>query len=195
MKRLLITGFEPFGGQVINPSWEALRYLPSEINGYELTRLCIPVRFGEAAKIVINDAEKICADVIICVGQAGSRDTITPEYTAINLRYAEIPDNNGYHPKDEPVIEGDANAYFTTLPVRKITEAQNSAGVPSKVSYSAGVYVCNDVFYTLLSRFKNSNVRVGFIHVPYCKEQSKEPAMDINDIVKGLIIAVENIDG
>ena len=193
-KKLLITGFEPFDGEQINPSWEAVDRLLTEINGYELVKLRIPVLFGEAATKVIKVADEIRPDVILCIGQAGGRGAITPELVGINLRNASIPDNNGYQPKDEPIVEGGECAYFSTLPVRRIAEAINDAGIPSHVSYSAGAYVCNDVLYTLLARYKNTKTRIGFIHIPYCVEQNKEPAMDINDIVKGLVVAIDNLD-
>ena len=193
MKKLLITGFEPFGGESINPSWEALSRLPSEINGYFLTKLLLPVTFGEAVENVVKAADEIIPDVILCIGQAGGREAVTPELVGINLRHAKIPDNSGYKPTDEPIIEGGACAYFSTLPVRKMAEAIKNAGIPSQVSYSAGTYVCNDVIYTLLARFQNSKTKVGFIHIPYCKEQNKEPSMDIADIVKAITVAIENI--
>ena len=195
MKKLLITGFEPFGGESINPSWEAVCRLPSEIGEYSLTKLLIPVIFGEAAEKVISEAEKICPDAILCIGEAGGRDAVTPELVGINLRYAKIPDNGGNQPMDEPIIAGGENAYFSTLPIRKMAEAVSAYGIPSRVSYSAGTYVCNDVIYTLLSHFQGSGTRVGFIHVPYIKEQNKNPSMDIEDIVRALAVAIENIDG
>ena len=194
MKKLLITGFEAFDGEQMNPSWEAVDRLLTEINGYELVKLRIPVVFGEAAEKVIKVAEEIRPDVILCIGQAGGRGAITPELVGINLRHASIPDNNEYQPKGEPIVEGGECAYFSTLPVRRIAEAINDAGIPSHVSYSAGAYVCNDVLYTLLARYKNTKTRIGFIHIPYCVEQNKEPAMDINDIVKGLVVAIDNLD-
>ena len=189
----LIT-FEPFDGERINPSWEAVDRLLTEINEYELVKLRIPVVFGEAAAKVIKVADEIRPDVILCIGQAGGRGAITPELVGINLRHASIPDNNGYQPKDETIVEGGECACFSTLPVRRIAEAINDAGIPSHVSYSAGAYVCNDVLYTLLVRYKNTKTRIGFIHIPYCVEQNKEPAMDINDIVKGLVVAIDNLD-
>ena len=195
MKKLLITGFEPFGGEKINPSWEAVYRLPEEINGYFLTKLCLPVVFGEAAARVMRAADEICPDVILCVGQAGGRSAITPELVGINLRNASISDNNGNQPKDEPIIPTGNTAYFSTIPVRKIASAINGAGVQSQVSYSAGAFVCNDLLYTLLARFENTETRVGFIHVPYSTEQGKEPCMNINDIIKGLVIATKNLDG
>lgn len=194
MRKLLITGFEPFGGEEINPSWEAVKLLPSEINGYTLTKLLLPVVFGRAAQTVIELAEEIDPDVILCIGQAGDRSNITPELVAINLRNASIPDNDGNQPKDEAILENGQTAYFSSLPVRKMSEAIATFGIPSTVSYSAGAYVCNDVLYTLLSHFDGTKTRVGFIHIPYSKEQGKEPSMKMDDIVRGVIAAVENID-
>ena len=194
LKKLLITGFEPFGGESINPSWEAVGRLPDEIKGYSLTKLLLPVVFGEAASLVMRAAEKLSPDVIICIGQAGGRAAITPELVGINLRNASIPDNNGNSPKDERIIIGGVDAHFSTLPVRKISEAISGCGLSSHLSYSAGAYVCNDLLYTLLNHFKGSDTRVGFIHIPYCTEQNKEPSMSLDDIIKGLIVAIENID-
>ena len=194
MKKLLITGFEPFGGETINPSWEAVSRLPAQINEYTLSKLLLPVEFGRAAECVLSASAEICPDVILCIGQAGGRATITPELVAINLRYAKTPDNAGSQPQDVPVIEGGQCAYFSTLPVRRLAEAMNAAGITSQVSYSAGAYVCNDLLYTLLSHFERTQTRVGFIHIPYSREQEKEPSMELSDIIKGLTVAIENID-
>ena len=194
MKKILITGFEPFGGENINPSWEAVSRLPDEVGEYALTKLRIPVIFNEAASAVIEYADKFRPDAIICVGQAGGRNAITPEMVGINLRHASIPDNKGNMPKDETIKEGEDAAYFSTIPVRSIVESINKAGIESKVSYSAGAYVCNDVLYTLLSHYKNSAVKVGFIHIPYSKDQNKEPSMDLDAMIIGLTVAIENID-
>lgn len=193
MKKLLITGFEPFGNEDINPSWEAVLQLPDQINEYQLTKVKLPVLFSDAADFVISAANEIGADVVICVGQAGGRGEITPELVGINLRFAQIPDNNGYKPEDEPINAFGKDAYFSTLPVRKMADAIKKIGIPSKVSYSAGAYVCNDVLYSLLAHFENTKTRAGFIHVPYCTEQGKEPSMEIEDVVKGLRAAIESI--
>ena len=193
MKKLLITGFEPFGGEQINPSWQAVLRLPDQIGEYTITKLCIPVVFKESAETVLKKAKELSPDIILCIGQAGGRRAITPEFLGINLRHAEIPDNKGNQPKDEPIIVGGENALFSTIPVRKIAMAINDSGTPSAVSYSAGAYVCNDVLYTLLSYFKNTQTQVGFIHVPYCAEQNKDPSMPLDTIVEGLKIAIENI--
>ena len=194
MKKLLISGFEPFGGETVNPSWEAVKRLPDEINGYALTKLCVPVVFGKAADLVKEKAREICPDVILCIGQAGGRDAITPELVGINLRHASIPDNNGAQPQDEPILAGGADAYFSTLPVRKMAEAIHACGVPSKVSYSAGAYVCNDLLYTLLARYRETQTRVGFIHIPYSEDQNKTPSMALSDMIRGLIAAIESMD-
>ncbi len=194
MKKLLITGFEPFGGEQINPSWEAVSRLPEQIGEYSLTKLLLPVIFGKAADITLKKAAEINPQVIISVGQAGGRSAVTPELVAINLRHASIPDNEGNQPKDEPVKNDGENAYFSTIPARKISEAIASCGIPSQVSYSAGAYVCNDLIYTLLDSFKENHVRCGFMHIPYCKEQGKEPFMEMADIVRALEIAIENLD-
>ena len=193
MKKILITGFEPFGGEQINPSWEAVNRLPNQINEYQIIKLHIPVVFSDAARIVLKKAEEICPDAILCIGQAGGRGAITPELVGINLRNASIPDNNGNQPKDEPSVLGGDCAFFSTLPVRKMAQSINESGISSHVSYSAGTYVCNDVLYTLLEHFNKTTTKVAFIHVPYIKEQNKEPSMTLDDIVRGLTIAIENI--
>lgn len=193
MKKLLITGFEPFGGETINPSWDSITLLPDKINDYALTKLLIPVVFGEGAQKIIQVANKINPDVILCIGQAGGRNAVTPELVGINLRHAPIPDNNGNQPIDEPIIKNGKNAFFSTLPVRKIAEEIKASGIPSQVSYSAGAYVCNDVIYTLLAHFENSETKIGFIHVPYSTEQNKEPSMPLSDIIKALTIAIQNL--
>ena len=193
MKKLLITGFEPFGGESINPSWEAVLRLPDEIGDYALTKLCIPVVFGKATQKVVEMAKEVCPDAIVCIGQAGGRYGVTPEMVGINLRHATIPDNEYNQPMDEPIVENGANAFFSTLPVRKIATAIKEQGIPSQVSYSAGAYVCNDLLYSLLSYFQNTEMAVGFIHVPYCNEQNKNPSLPLEDIVKALTVAIESM--
>ena len=194
MKKLLITGFEPFGGEVINPSWEAVARLPEVIGEYSLEKRLIPVVFGEAAGVVIQAAEETAPDVVLCIGQAGGRGAITPELVGINLRHGTMPDNKGNAPQDMRIAaEGDA-AYFSTLPVRRMAEAISARGIPAHVSYSAGAYVCNDVLYSLLDHFRGSETRVGFIHIPYCTEQGKEPSMAMDDMILGLEAAIESID-
>lgn len=194
MKKLLITGFEPFGGEKINPSWEAVKLLPDEIGDFAITKAEIPVVFGKAAETVLKIAEDLSPDAIICVGQAGGRTGITPEMVAVNLRFASIPDNEGNQPKDVPVIEKGENAYFSTLPVRKISEAISDSGITSSVSYSAGTYVCNDLIYSVLHHYKNTDTKACFIHVPFIPEQTADkPSMELENIAKALEIAIKAI--
>ena len=194
MKKLLITGFEPFGGEKINPSWEAVKLLPETIGGFELTKIEVPVVFEKAAETVLSKAEETKPEAVICVGQAGGRTGITPEMVAINLRFASIPDNEGNQPKDVPCIEGGENAYFSTLPVRKMTSAISEAGIPCSVSCSAGTYVCNDLIYHVLHHYKETETKACFIHVPFIPEQTEDkPNLPLETIAKALEIAIEAI--
>lgn len=194
MKKLLITGFDPFGGESINPAWEAVRLLPDVIRDFELVKLEIPTVFGAAAQVVIDKAEEIHPDAIISVGQAGGRAAVTPEMVGINLRYASIPDNMGALPCDIPIAEGGPAAYFSTLPVRAMAKAICDAGLPGAVSYSAGSFVCNDVLYSLLHRFDGTEVRAGFIHVPFLPEQTADkPSLPLDKTVAALCTAIKAI--
>ena len=192
-KRLLITGFDPFGGQPVNPSWEAVRRLPNEIGDYTLTKLRIPTVFGAAAQAVLETAQSVQPDVILSIGQAGGRSAVTPEVVGLNLREAGIPDNAGNQPSARPVVEGAPTAYFATVPVREMVRAINAAGLPGALSYSAGVYVCNDVLYTLLHHFDGTPTRVGFIHVPFLPEQAQngQPSLTLNRMTRALECAIQ----
>ena len=189
MKRLLITGFEPFGGKTVNPSWEAVQALPERIGDYELCKLRIPTVFGKAAEMVLEKAENIRADAVICVGVAGGRDAVTPERIAVNIRDARIPDNAGVSCSGERIRADGPAAYFSTLPVESMAQAIRDAHIPACVSNTAGTYVCNDVLYTLLYNYDGTPVRVGFIHVPLLPEQGT-PSMALEDTVRALTAAV-----
>lgn len=190
--KLLITGFDPFGGEAVNPAWEAVSLLPNRIGEYEVHKLQIPTVFSLAAGEVLQAADAIAPDVILCVGQAGGRSAITPERIAVNIRDAKIPDNNGYQPVDEFVNNKGPAAYFATVPVTAMAQAIRDAGISGQVSNSADAFVCNDTLYNLLHFYHNSNIRVGFIHVPYLPQQAKEgvPSMALSEIVRGLEAAV-----
>ena len=196
MKKLLITGFDPFGGQSVNPSWEAVRLLPEHIGAYELTRLEIPTIYGEGAARLLRAAEGLHPDVILSIGQAGGRRGITPEVVGINLREARIPDNSVFQPVNEPIAPDGPAAYFATVPVRAMVAAMTAAGLPCALSYTAGAFVCNDVLYTLLHRCHGTTVRAGFIHVPFLPGQAGEgvPSMPLEDIVRGLTLCVGALD-
>ena len=195
MKQLLITGFDPFGGASVNPASEAVMALPDVVGDYALTKLEIPTVFGLAAETVLQAAEALCPDAILCVGQAGGRAAITPEVVAINLREASIPDNAGNQPKNMPVVENAPAAYFSTLPVRAMTEEVKAAGIPCSLSYSAGVFVCNDLLYTLLHHYDGTDTRVGFVHIPYLPEQAGEgvASLPLEDAVRGRAAALQAI--
>lgn len=145
--------------------------------------------------MVIEKAEEINPDVIICVGQAGGRSAITPEVVAINLMEANIPDNEGYKPVNEQILQNGENAYFSNLPVRDMVEAIKKEGIPASLSFSAGAFVCNEVLYTLLHKFKNTGVKVGFIHVPFLPEQTDgtKPSLKKEEIIKALTLAIKTL--
>ena len=193
MKTLLITGFAPFGGETINPSWEAVSRLPDVIGDCRVHKLEIPVVFGTSPAVVLEAAAELRPDCILCVGQAGGRKAVTPELVAINVRDAKIPDNDGNQPWDEPVIPGGENALFSTLPVRAMTDAIQARGIPAALSYSAGAYVCNDTLYTLLHHYQGTDIRCAFLHVPYLPEQAgaDKPSLPLSDMVSALIAAIE----
>lgn len=188
MKHLLITGFDPFGGEQVNPAWEAVSRLPETVGDYRLTKLQIPTVFTLAARQVLEAAREDPPDVILCVGQAGGRDAVTPERVAINCRDARIPDNAGNQPKEQPVIPGGADGIFATVPVGAMADAVESAGIPGRVSNTAGTFVCNDTLYRLLHHYAGTGVRVGFVHVPHLPEQAKAggASMALEDIIRAL---------
>lgn len=190
--KILITGFQPFGGQRVNPAWEAVRKLPDVLGDKVLWKLEIPVTFGGAFDAVEAKAEEVDPDVILCVGQAGGRDAVTPERIAVNLQDASIPDNAGNQPVDLPVIADGANAYFTSLPVKAMAAAVRALDIPCRLSCTAGTYVCNDVFYRLLHRYRDTGKRVGFVHVPFLPEQGS-PNLPLNSIVRALQAMLEAI--
>ena len=192
MKKLLITGFDPFGGATVNPAREAVMALPDRIDGFQLTKVEIPTRFGQAAERVLEVARHLRPEAIICVGQAGGRSAVTPEVVGLNLREASIPDNAGQQPVNQPVVEGGPAAYFSTLPIREMVAAMKANHIPAALSYSAGAFVCNDLLYTLLHTYRGTEVKVGFIHIPFLPEQAGEgvPSLPLETAVKALETAV-----
>ncbi len=189
MKHLLITGFDPFGGASVNPAWEAVKKLPDEIGIWQLNKLKIPTVFGKAADTVWQAAKQLHPDAIICIGQAGGRSAVTVERIGINIRSANLCDNEGNQPQEEKILPDGADGLFSSLPVAAMAEAIRAAGLPGAVSNSAGTFVCNDTLYTLLSRCAGTDTRVGFIHVPLLPEQGT-PSMALPDMVKALTAAI-----
>lgn len=195
--KVLVTGFEPFGGEKINPALAAVKLLPKEINGAQVIVRELPTVFRKSIDVLFSEIEKVNPDVVICVGQAGGRFAISVERVAINVDDARIPDNEGNQPVDEPIFPDGENAYFSTLPIKRIVEAIKKEKIPAEVSNTAGTYVCNHVMYGVLyyASKKKPNMKAGFIHVPYLFEQvvdkKNTPAMGLNEIVRALTIAIE----
>ncbi|CAM3414729.1 pyroglutamyl-peptidase I [Pseudostreptobacillus hongkongensis] len=189
---ILITGFEPFGKDEINSSWESVKLLPNELKGNNIYKVLIPVVFN--VDKLIENIKKYSPDIIILVGQAGGRNGITIERVAINLDDAIIPDNNNYQPIDNTIKLDGENAYFSTLPVKAIINNLKDNDIEARISYTAGTYVCNHVMYNTLYHINKNNldIKAGFIHVPYLPTQTMDkPSMKIEDIVKGLLSIIE----
>ena len=189
MKKLLITGFDPFGGESINPSWEAVKLLPDTVGDYQLHKLQIPTVFGLAPQKVLEAARAIEPDVIISVGQAGTRDSVTPERIGNNMRSARIADNAGRIPVEETSVPGGPDGIFSTLPVAAMVDAIRAANLPAAISNTAGTFVCNDTLYSLLHHYQGTPVRCGFIHVPWLPEQGT-PNLTLERTVQALIAAI-----
>ena len=193
--KIIVTGFDPFGGEKINPSIECVKALP-DIEGVELIRLELPTVFKESAKRlneVINDVK---ADAVLSVGQAGGRLGITMERIAINVDDARIPDNISQQPIDEAIqLDGEA-AYFTTLPIKRIVKAIREAGISAEVSNSAGTFVCNHIMYQALfaATKAEKTFKAGFMHIPFIPEQTTDkPFLPLEESTKALQIAIETI--
>ena len=188
-RKLLITGFDPFGGASINPAWEAVKLLPDTIADFEVHKLEIPTVFGLATEKVLEKAAEIRPDVILCVGQAGGRGSVTPERIGVNIRDAKIADNAGNQPVGQFVAEEGPAAYFATVPVMAMEEAIRKESLPGQVSNSAGAFVCNDTLYGLLHHYAGTEVKVGFIHVPWLPEQGS-PSMPLEKTAAALEAAI-----
>ncbi len=193
MGKILFTGFEPFGNERLNASWMAVSNLPDRILDYEVYVRKLPTVFHKAPLVLETYIEELCPDIVICVGQSGGSSEIEIERVAINLSDARIPDNEGQIPQDEKILSQGNNAYFATIPTRKIVERMQEFGIPSKLSYSAGTYVCNEVLYSALymAETKYPDMQCGFVHVPYVKEQTVDkpdgtPCMECSMITDAL---------
>ncbi|HEY8427040.1 MAG TPA: pyroglutamyl-peptidase I [Sandaracinaceae bacterium] len=194
---VLVTGFEPFGGQAINPSELAVRALDGRIvDGHRVIGRVLPCVFGEAAAALRKELRALSPALVLCAGEAGGRAEIAVERVAINLDDARICDNAGARPIDRPIVPKGPAAYFATLPVKAIVSALCAAGIPAVVSHSAGTFVCNHVFYSLMRALaRRPAVRGGFVHVPFVPEQAERasprpPSMPLADIVRALEIAI-----
>lgn len=194
MKTVLLTGFEPFGGESINPSGEIARQLHGTVvGGHRIAGALLPCVFGAAITELKQRIRATKPVLVVCVGQAGGRAEITPERVAINVDDARIPDNAGRQPVDRPVVRGGPAAYWSTLPVKAIVAELRRCSIPAAVSQTAGTFVCNHVFYGLMHELrKQRKVRGGFIHVPFLPEQAKpgQPSLTIGVMTAAIGTAV-----
>jgi pyroglutamyl-peptidase len=189
--RVLLTGFEPFGGEAVNPSWEAVRALDGwRTDGATVHARRIACVFGQALQELDAAIDDVQPHIVITVGQAGGRAEITPERVAINVDDARIPDNAGRQPIDVPVRPGAPAAYFSSLPIKAIVRDLRAAGLPAAVSNTAGTFVCNHLFFGLMHRIAGLPIRGGFIHIPYLPQQG-QPSVALPDLVQALRIAVQ----
>ncbi len=198
MKRLLITGFAPFGGDKVNPSWQAVQALPETIGPWELYKRKLSVTFRGAPEALYAAMDEVEPDAVLMVGLAASRGVVTPERQGVNEIVARIPDNEGNQPQNEPVVPGGPEVLFSTLPVEDMTEAILSAGVPARVSDNAGRFVCNALLYSALYRLEQADepIPAAFIHVPATPElaEGKDvPTLPLDKIVAALTAAIEAI--
>lgn len=198
MKTLLVTGFEPFGGESVNPSWECARSLPDETDGVQIVKSQLPVAWARINDTLNALLDRFRPDAVLCLGQAGGRDAITIERIAINLRDSAYPDNAGEVRQNELIVPGGPDGLFSTLPCYEMKDALDERGIPVSFSYSAGPYLCNNAMYAALyrARLDLTGMRAGFVHVPYMKGQSEtEFTMELSDMVQGIALLCKVICG
>ncbi len=193
---ILITGFDPFGGESENPSSAAVSLLPGEISGERIEKRTIPTEFLRSIEVLDAAISEIGPDAVICTGQAEGRGKISLERVAINIQDARIPDNAGNQPRDAAMYPTGPEAYFSNLPLRAMEEAIRAKGIPAHLSYSAGTFVCNSVFYHL--RHIHGGLASGFIHLPYSSSQAAEksahvPFMSVHMMAAGLEAAIRTL--
>ncbi len=205
---VLLTGFDPFGGEAINPSWEAVSHLHGTvIAGHRIESAQLPTAFVRGANALLDAIERHRPALVLCIGQAGGRDGLSLERIAINLIDARIPDNDAMQPIDIPSIVGAPPAYFSTLPIKSMRAALHTAKIPAEISHTAGTFVCNHVFYVLMHALaaestdvqgtdaSGARIRGGFVHVPYLPEQARRlgetASMPLKTMIEGLRIVIE----
>lgn len=193
---VLLTGFEPFGGEAVNPSWEAVRALDGEsLSGHLVVVRSLPVEFGRSLDALREALANLQPRLVLCVGQAGGRAQLSLERVAINVDDARIPDNAGRQPIDVAVADDGPAAYFTGLPIKAMLAALRAAGFPAEVSQTAGTFVCNHVFYGLMHELRRwPGVRGGFMHIPYAPGQAAHhpgaPSLPTDTVTAALRVAI-----
>lgn len=197
--KILVTAFDPFDGESMNPALEVAKRLPENIAGAEIIIVEVPTVFYRSAEVMREAAVLHQPDVILNIGQAGGRTGMTPERIAINLDDARIPDNDDQQPIDKPIQVGGQPAYFSTLPIKAMVEAIKDAGLPAYVSNSAGTFVCNHLMYQTLyfAEKELPDCLAGFIHIPFLPGQvtdkPRQASMSLTDMVTGIEAAIKAI--
>jgi pyroglutamyl-peptidase len=195
--KALVTGFDAFGGETVNPSSLAVRRLKKRIGGIVIHTAELPTSYAHSASVLRAAIEKTRPDIVLCVGQAGGRTELCLERVAINVQDARIRDNDGKQPIDRPVVKNGPAAYLATLPIKACVAEMRKAGLPAAVSNTAGTFVCNHIFYALMDIAADRAIpmRGGFLHIPYVPEQAARlggaPSMALGDIVRGIEIVLE----
>jgi pyroglutamyl-peptidase len=194
-KKVLISGFEPFGGSDLNSSQLVLEAISKEsLSGLELSAVILPVEFDKAARVLLSKVNDFNPEIIISFGQAEGRKAITPEKIAINLDSARIPDNAGELRVNKVIVEAGADGYFSTLPIEKMVAAVKECGLESEISLSAGAFLCNHIFYHLQHQLLEREVKSGFVHLPLVNEQiaqyPNQPSWALKDLVQGVRAAI-----
>jgi len=194
-RRVLISGFEPFGGSNLNSSQLVVEAISKEsFSGLDLFTVILPVEFGKAADVLLSKVKEIDPEIIVAFGQAEGRKALTPEKIAINLDSARIPDNAGEIRVNKVIIEKGADGYFSTLPIEKMVEAVKACGLEGEISLSAGAFLCNHIFYHLQHKLLESGVKSGFVHLPLVNEQiaqyPNQPSWALKDLVQGVKAAI-----
>ena len=193
--KAIITGFEPFGGESVNPSFEAVKLLPDSVAGCTIIKISLPVEYSRAAEVLIAEIDAARPDFVMMAGQAGGRTGITPEAIAINFADTSAADNAGTVHMGDKIIPHAPAAYFSTLPFIKMVNEMRARGVSAYLSNSAGAYVCNDLMFRTLHAVSQSGnaetIKCGFVHVPYADTQGKTPNMPLAEIARGLWTCVE----
>lgn len=197
MNKILVTGFEPFGGEAINPSWELAKlFHDQEIKEYQIICKQLPTVFYEASTLLKQYINEYDPQIVISLGQAGGSDTIRIEQIAVNKNHATSPDNKGNHPQDEKIYEDGPDDYYTTLPAHMIVDELTKNKIPASISLSAGTYVCNHVFYHMIDEISAKNIIGGFVHIPYLPEQVENKkdtfSMSLNELQTALDIIIRN---
>nr|WP_072514666.1 pyroglutamyl-peptidase I [Ndongobacter massiliensis] len=197
--KVLVTGFDPFGGESINPALESIKKLPKEIAGAQIVTLEIPTVIGKSVDKIRAKVEEEKPDVVLSIGQAGGRPDLTVERIGINVDDCRIPDNEGNQPVDEPVAADGPAAYFVTIPIKAMVQKMLENGYPASISNTAGTFICNHVCYGVahLAATKYPKMRTGFMHIPFLPEQVLDkrnmPSMSLETIVGGITCAIEAI--